>query len=153
MSRTIYWTVIRGVKNHRAFAAATVSRGLGERRRDKPMGKLTTHVLDTSTGKPAAGMRVDFASLDREAPPGVRTVYTNAEGRTDEPLLPADAMRCGEYELTFHVADYFRGQGHALADPPFLDRVPIRFAIADVAAHYHVPLLCSPWAYSTYRGS
>jgi 5-hydroxyisourate hydrolase len=117
------------------------------------MGTLTTHVLDTSAGLPAAGMRIDFAAVDEHRGRGVRTVYTNAEGRTDEPLLAADAMRAGEFELTFHVAEYFRGQGHALADPPFLDRVPIRFAIADVAAHYHVPILCSPWAYSTYRGS
>jgi 5-hydroxyisourate hydrolase len=153
MSRTIYWTVIRGVKNHRAFAAAPMSRSLGERRRDQLMGKLTTHVLDTSSGKPAAGMRIDFASLDGVAAGHVRTVYTNAEGRTDEPLLAAEAMRRGAFELTFHVADYFRARNVALADPPFLDRVPIRFAVADVNAHYHVPLLCSPWAYSTYRGS
>jgi 5-hydroxyisourate hydrolase len=117
------------------------------------MGKLTTHVLDTSAGIPAAGMRIDFATLDADRPQTIRTVYTNAQGRTDEPLLAADAMRRGEFELTFHVADYFRRQGRALADPPFLDRVPIRFAIAEIAAHYHVPLLCSPWAYSTYRGS
>lgn len=117
------------------------------------MGTLTTHVLDTTAGTPAAGMRIDFASLDEHRAPGVRTVYTNAEGRTDEPLLAPDAMRTGQFELTFHVADYFRGRGCVLAEPPFLDRVPIRFAIADAAAHYHVPLLCSPWAYSTYRGS
>jgi 5-hydroxyisourate hydrolase len=117
------------------------------------MGKLTTHVLDTSAGTPAAGMRVDFAALGARGPQPIRTVYTNFAGRTDEPLLADDAMRIGEFELTFHVADYFRRQGRDLADPPFLDRVPIRFAIADVAAHYHVPLLCSPWAYSTYRGS
>jgi 5-hydroxyisourate hydrolase len=117
------------------------------------MGKLTTHVLDTANGTPAAGMRIDFAVLDRDAVRLVRTVHTNAEGRTGEPLLTAEAMRTGEFQLTFHLADYFRRQGLALADPPFLDRVPIRFAIADVAAHYHVPLLCSPWAYSTYRGS
>jgi 5-hydroxyisourate hydrolase len=153
MSRTIYWTVIRGVKNHRAFAAATLSRGLGEGRPHKLMGKLTTHVLDTSAGTPAAGMRIDFASFDGKAARNLRTVYTNAEGRIDEPLLAADAMHGGEFELTFHVADYFRARGHALAEPPFLDRVPIRFAIADATAHYHVPLLCSPWAYSTYRGS
>jgi 5-hydroxyisourate hydrolase len=117
------------------------------------MGKLTTHVLDTSAGIPAAGMRVDFVALDADRVQLVRTVHTNAEGRTDEPLLAGDAMRRGAFELTFHVADYFRRQGRALADPPFLDRVPIRFSIADAAAHYHVPLLCSPWAYSTYRGS
>jgi 5-hydroxyisourate hydrolase len=117
------------------------------------MGKLTTHVLDTSAGTPAAGMRIDFVALDANGMQGVRTLYTNAEGRTDDPLLAPDTMRRGEFQLTFHVADYFRRQGRVLADPPFLDRVPIRFAIADPTAHYHVPLLCSPWAYSTYRGS
>ena len=117
------------------------------------MRKLTTHVLETSAGTPAAGMRIDFAALAANGTGPVRTLYTNAQGRTDEPLLAGDGMLRGEFELTFHVADYFRRQGRALADPPFLDRVPIRFAIADIAAHYHVPLLCSPWAYSTYRGS
>lgn len=116
------------------------------------MGKLTTHVLDTSAGTPAAGMRVDFAGVGADGRQPIRTVYTNGDGRTEAPLLAADAMRTGEFELTFHVGDYFRRQGCALADPPFLDRVPIRFGIADVGAHYHVPLLCSPWAYSTYRG-
>jgi 5-hydroxyisourate hydrolase len=117
------------------------------------MGKLTTHVLDTSAGMPAAGMRVDFGAVGRDGISHIATVHTNAQGRTDAPLLSDDAMRRGEFELTFHVAAYFRAKGVSLADPPFLDRVPIRFAIADVAAHYHVPLLCSPWAYSTYRGS
>lgn len=117
------------------------------------MGKLTTHVLDTASGTPAAGMRIDFAAVGANGALPINTVYTNAEGRTDAPLLAADAMRAGEFELTFHVADYFRRQGTSLSDPPFLDRVPIRFAIADPRAHYHVPLLCSPWAYSTYRGS
>jgi 5-hydroxyisourate hydrolase len=119
----------------------------------RSMGKLTTHVLDTANGTPAAGMRIDFAAIERDALRLVNTVYTNAEGRTGAPLLSADVMTIGEFQLTFHVADYFRRQGAALPDPPFLNRVPIRFAIADVAAHYHVPLLCSPWSYSTYRGS
>jgi 5-hydroxyisourate hydrolase len=117
------------------------------------VGKLTTHVLDTARGRPAAGMRIDFATIGPNGPTPVGTVHTNAEGRTDQPLLDGDAMRVGEYELTFHVADYFRRERVVLADPPFLDRVPLRFAIADAGAHYHVPLLCSPWAYSTYRGS
>ena len=117
------------------------------------MGKLTTHVLDTAHGTPAARMRIDFAAIEAGTARPIRTFHTNAEGRTSEPLLASDAMRVGEFELTFHVADYFRNNGVALAQPPFLDRVPIRFAIADTAAHYHVPLLCSPWAYSTYRGS
>ena len=116
------------------------------------MGKLTTHVLDTAAGIPAAGMRIDLAALGAGRAEAIGTAHTNAEGRTDEPLLDAAAMREGEFELTFHVGDYFRRQGRPLADPPFLDRVPVRFAVADAAAHYHVPLLCSPWAYSTYRG-
>lgn len=123
------------------------------RGRARNMGKLTTHVLDTSAGMPAAGMRVDFAAVAGVGVEPIATVYTNANGRTDTPLLADDAMRVGEFELTFHVAAYFRGQNRDLPDPPFLDRVPIRFAIADASAHYHVPLLCSPWAYSTYRGS
>ena len=117
------------------------------------MGKLTTHVLDTATGRPAAGMRIDFAAIEHDSARPIGTLHTNGEGRTDRPLLEGHAMRVGEYELVFHLADYFRDQGRPLADPPFLDRVPIRFAIADPDAHYHVPLLCSPWAYSTYRGS
>ena len=118
-----------------------------------PVGKLTTHVLDTAGGRPAAGMRIDFAAAGPTGLTPIATVHTNAEGRTDRPLLDGDAMRAGEYALTFYVADYFRSQSVALADPPFLDRVPLHFAIADAGAHYHVPLLCSPWSYSTYRGS
>lgn len=117
------------------------------------MGTLTTHVIDTSAGTPAAGMRIDFAAVAANGVAPIASVRTNAQGRTDVPLLADASMRVGEYELTFHVGDFFRRCGHALADPAFLERVPIRFAIADAAAHYHVPLLCSPWAYSTYRGS
>jgi 5-hydroxyisourate hydrolase len=83
----------------------------------------------------------------------VAGAVTNADGRTDAPLLAGEAMRVGTYEIAFHVGDYFRGAGAVLADPPFLDVVPVRFSIADVDGHYHVPLLASPWAYSTYRGS
>ena len=117
------------------------------------MGRLTTHVLDTASGTPAAGMRIDFAIVEAGGTRHLRTIRTNAEGRTDEPLLVADAMRVGGYELTFHVAEYFRAKGMALADPPFLDRVPIRFAVAEPEGHYHVPLLVTPWSYATYRGS
>ena len=117
------------------------------------MGRLSTHVLDTVNGKPAAGMRIDFAVLDGNGWRHIKTLHTNADGRTDEPLLAAEAMRAGEFELMFHVADYYRGKGMQLPDPPFLDRVPLRFGIADTDAHYHVPLLCTPWSYSTYRGS
>lgn len=110
--------------------------------------KLSTHVLDTSRGLPARDMRIELWALD---PPRklLKTVRTNADGRTDAPLLNAGEMRAGEYELVFFVGDYFGRQ----AGTPFLDQVPVRFGIADPAASYHVPLLCSPWSYSTYRGS
>ena len=119
-------------------------------------GLLTTHVLDTARGRPAAGMRVELFGLDLMS--GGRTllkeVQTNADGRTDAPLLAEDELSRGSYELVFDVGAYFAGQPEAgSADPPFLDRVPVRFGVADPSAHYHVPLLISPWSYSTYRGS
>jgi 5-hydroxyisourate hydrolase len=117
------------------------------------VGRLTTHVLDTVRGGPAAGMRIDLSRLDADARVLVATVRSNAQGRTDAALLEGDTMQRGEFELLFHVGEYFRGCGAALADPAFLDCVPIRFGIADPSAHYHVPLLCTPWSYATYRGS
>lgn len=117
------------------------------------MGRLSTHVLDTVSGRPAAGMKIEFAVLEHGRRTTLKTVHTNADGRTDEPVMAGAAMRTGEFELVFHVADYFRSRGVALPDPPFLDRVPIRFGIADASGHYHVPLLCTPWSYGTYRGS
>ena len=117
------------------------------------MGKLTTHVLDTAIGKPAAGMRIDLAVVEANGPQLLKSVTTNADGRTDAPLLTDASMRAGIYELTFHVAAYHRAQNVVLADPPFIDRVAVRFGVADANAAYHVPLLCSPWSYSTYRGS
>jgi len=117
------------------------------------MGKLTTHVLDTAHGKAAAGLKIEFAVLEGSAWKLLKTVITNADGRTDEPLLENDTMRVGQYQLVFHVAKYFRRVGVSLPDPAFIDKVPLHFGIADTNAQYHVPLLCSPWAYSTYRGS
>ena len=119
-------------------------------------GLLTTHVLDTARGRPAAGMRVELFHLD---PAGddrnlLKETRTNADGRTDAPLLAEDELSRGSYELVFEVGAYFAGQPEAgSAEPPFLDRVPVRFGVADPSAHYHVPLLVSPWSYSTYRGS
>ena len=114
------------------------------------MGRLTTHVLDTASGKPAPGVRV---VLRRDGEAGVLAeAATNADGRLDRPLLEGMAFTSGRYELTFHVGDYFRKQGAALADPAFLDVIPLRFAVAG-DSHYHVPLLVSPYGYSTYRGS
>jgi 5-hydroxyisourate hydrolase len=118
------------------------------------MAGLTTHVLDTTRGRPASGVAIELHAL---AADGARTlvasVRTNADGRTDTPLIAAAEARAGAFELSFHVGAYFRAVGIALADPPFLDVVPIRFAIADPQAHYHVPLVVTPWSYSTYRGS
>lgn len=113
------------------------------------MGRLTTHVLDTASGRPAAGVRV-VLRRDGEAVDLAATV-TNADGRLDQPLLEGSAFKPGSYEILFHIGDYFRANGVALADPPFLDIVPLRFAVAE-DAHYHVPLRVSPFGYSTYRG-
>lgn len=117
------------------------------------MGWLSTHVLDMAGGTPAAGMTIEFSLLEAGRWRPVKTVMSNKDGRTDEPLLAGEAMRAGQYRLVFHVAEYFRARGESLPEPPFFDRVPIRFGISDPDAHYHVPLLCSPWSYSTYRGS
>jgi len=109
------------------------------------MAKLSTHVLDTASGRPAAGMRIQLFS--HPAGTLLRDVVTNADGRTDAPLLTGDEVAVGEYELQFFVGEYFGG------DSRFLNIVPVRFSIIDPAAGYHVPLLCTPWSYSTYRGS
>jgi 5-hydroxyisourate hydrolase len=118
-------------------------------------GKLTTHVLDTARGRPAEGMSVELLrhSADGGAPESLRQTRTNVDGRTDQPLLGPGELRAGSYELRFDVGAYFAGSGLAADDPPFLGLVPVRFAVADPEAGYHVPLLVSPWAYSTYRGS
>ena len=118
------------------------------------MAGLTTHVLDISRGRPAAGVRLElyeFESGDRRRL--VTEIATNSDGRTDKPLISAAEARAGRFELVFHAGDYFRRRRAELADPPFLDIIPIRFGVADPKAHYHVPLLVSPWSYSTYRGS
>ena len=117
------------------------------------MCRLSTHVLDTAQGRPARGVAVDLFALDGETRRLVVRARTNADGRTDAPLLAGEAYRPGAYELVFHVGAYFRGEGVPLANPPFLDEVPIRFNLAEAEGHYHVPLLVSPWSYSTYRGS
>jgi 5-hydroxyisourate hydrolase len=117
------------------------------------MARLSTHVLDTAAGVPAAGVRIDLSVHSAAGWQPLKTVVTNADGRTDEPLLAGAALATGSYRLEFHVGDYFRGRGVTLADPAFIERVPIEFGLADAAGHYHVPLLVSPWSYSTYRGS
>ena len=118
------------------------------------MGRLTTHVLDTAAGKPAAGLKVVLSRVDG-TPVMLAEAVTNADGRVDKPLLEGTAFAPGTYEIMFHVGDYFRAQGTKLAEPAFLDRIPLRFGIAQGTedTHYHVPLLLSPYGYSTYRGS
>jgi 5-hydroxyisourate hydrolase len=118
------------------------------------MTGLTTHVLDVARGGPAEGVRLELYEFAAEGGSRlVADVLTNADGRTDAPLIGAKDARIGRFELVFHAGDYFRRQGVKTADPPFLDLIPLRFAVADPKAHYHVPLLVSPWSYSTYRGS
>lgn len=110
------------------------------------MGKLTTHVLDTASGRPGAGMTIELFYLRGGDWTPLKTVVTNADGRTDGPLLEGAALGKGTYELRFHVGEYFNGRG-------FFEAVPVRFRIDDPGGNYHVPLLCSPWSYTTYRGS
>jgi 5-hydroxyisourate hydrolase len=117
------------------------------------MGRLSTHVLDTVNGKPARGVAIELFSIEGEERRSVLRTVTNADGRTDAPLMIGDAFRIGTYEIVFEIGAYFRTLGTAMADPPFLDVVPIRFTIAEPDGRYHVPLLASPWSYSTYRGS
>lgn len=113
-------------------------------------GRLTTHVLDTMRGLPAAGMEIELSRIGETEL--LKTVRTNEDGRVDSPLLEGDELIRGVYEIVFHVGEYFAGRVD-LPDPPFLDQVPVCFGVADPSAHYHVPLLVSPWSYSTYRGS
>ena len=116
------------------------------------MGRLTTHVLDTALGKPAEGLRIELFRLGESGEERVAAVSTNADGRVDRPLLEGAALAVGRYELRFHAGAYLKAS-RSLPDPPFLDVIPIRFGIAAPDQHYHVPLLVSPWSYSTYRGS
>jgi 5-hydroxyisourate hydrolase len=117
------------------------------------LGRLSTHVLDTALGKPAAGVNWSLYRLEGASKIRLASGVTNSDGRTDGPLLEGDAVAIGTYELVFFVAAYFRAQDTELSDPPFLDEIPLRFAIFDAAQNYHVPLLVSPYSYSTYRGS
>lgn len=118
------------------------------------MGKLTTHVLDTMNGSPAAGMAVTLYRIDGSGQAvTLKALALNEDGRADGPLLEGAALQAGRYRLVFGVAAYFKARGVHLPEPAFLDQVPLDFGVADTTAHYHVPLLASPWAYSTYRGS
>lgn len=117
------------------------------------MGRLSTHILDTANGRPAAGVRIELFRLAGERRERLLEARTNQDGRTDAPLLAGEAFAAGAYELVFHIGAYFGAAGTPTADPPFLDEVPVRFSMAEPDGHYHVPLLVSPWSYATYRGS
>ena len=117
-------------------------------------GRLSTHVLDTQAGRPAAGVTIELLELSANGEQRmIACATTNRDGRTDEPLIGGRPLPIGRYELRFHVADYFAGVGARQDEPPFLDVVPVRFAVAEAEGHYHVPLLVTPWSYCTYRGS
>lgn len=116
-------------------------------------GRLTTHVLDTARGKPAAGVKITLYRISGQSHRKIAETVTNADGRTDAPMLAGDALKEGRYELVFSAGDYLRASGEATGEVLFLDEIPIRFGVPDAGQHYHVPLLISPFAYSTYRGS
>jgi 2-oxo-4-hydroxy-4-carboxy-5-ureidoimidazoline decarboxylase len=119
----------------------------------KTVGRLSTHVLDTYTGKPAAGVAVELHEIGASGRSLIATAVTNHDGRTDKPLMGGGPLRAGTYEITFAIGDYFRANRIPVSQPAFLDIVPLRFGIAEPEGHYHVPLLATPWSYSTYRGS
>ena len=117
------------------------------------MAGISTHVLDARSGRPAAGVRIDLSVREEGGWRFVRTVTTNSDGRTDAPVVPPEEAKVGEYELAFHIDDYFRNRSEASGEPPFVDRAVVRLSIFDVKQHYHVPLLCTPASCATYRGS
>jgi 2-oxo-4-hydroxy-4-carboxy-5-ureidoimidazoline decarboxylase len=119
----------------------------------KTDGRLSTHVLDNVRGKPAAGVKLALFEIGKSARGLLLETITNQDGRTDSPLLSGAPLRIGTYELRFSGGSYFTAQGYEASDPPFLDEIPLRFSIAEAEGHYHVPLLMTPWSYSTYRGS
>jgi 5-hydroxyisourate hydrolase len=110
-------------------------------------------MLGTASGKPAEGVKIDFSVLESSAYRLIKTVHTNADGRNAEPLLTAETMKVGQYQLVFHIGEYFTKLGTVLPNPPLLEKAVIQFGMADATSHYHVPLLASPWSYTTYRGS
>lgn len=117
------------------------------------MAHLSTHVLDTARGIPAKGVKIELHRIENGARRRVATGVTNADGRIAKPLISGDLLEIGEYELVFHAGDYLRATGARVTDPPFLDQVSVRFGVAELNCNYHVPLLLSPFGYSTYRGS
>jgi 5-hydroxyisourate hydrolase len=114
---------------------------------------LTTHVLDTANGKPGEGIKIEFSALEGDTYKLLATVTTNADGRNAQPLLTPENMKAGKYQLVFYIGEYFTKMGAQLPNPPFLEKAVIQFGMADATAHYHVPILATPWSYTTYRGS
>jgi len=135
------------------FSMLAIRDTIKTNRRHPMSGYLTTHVLDTARGIPAAGIVIELHRITGERREAVAETVTNADGRTDAPLLGVDDFTTGQYELVFRVGAYLREAGQAQGETLFLDTIPIRFGMDDAAAHYHVPLLLSPYGYSTYRGS
>ena len=117
------------------------------------MGKLSTHVLDTTHGRPAQGVKIDLYAIKDGSRTLIKNAQTNSDGRCDEPLLQGDEVRKGSYELVFHAGDYFAAKGLNLPEPLFVDQVSIHFGISEDGGSYHVPLVVTPWSWSTYRGS
>ncbi|MBW8901088.1 MAG: hydroxyisourate hydrolase [Massilia sp.] len=117
------------------------------------MGKLSTHVLDTTLGKPGAGVRIELYAVDGDARALLKTETTNSDGRCAAPLLEGDLLKTGQYELVFFAGDYFAAQGARMSEPRFIDKVTVAFGVADASQNYHVPLVVTPWSFSTYRGS
>lgn len=117
------------------------------------MGKLSTHVLDTMHGIPAAGVLIDLYAVQGEQRQRLKQLHTNSDGRCDQALLEGDQFKSGIYELVFHAGDYFAGKGVVMAEPSFVDQITLRFGVAQPTENYHVPLVVTPWTWSTYRGS
>jgi hydroxyisourate hydrolase len=137
-----------------AGAVVAAAAAMGGEAQAQVKSRLTTHVLDTYSGIPGEGVAVEFFKKEGDEYKLRKTTVTNHDGRASDALLPVEGPESlGQYRLVFHVADYFRKIGATLPDPPFIDRVAIDFAIFEEKEHYHVPLLCSPWSYTTYRGS
>lgn len=143
-------TALREIDLIARIRIASLIEGPGMAKTD---GRLSTHVLDTHSGRPAAGVKIELYEIGASATSLLTETVTNADGRTDAPLLSGAPLRIGRYELRFHIGDYYARSGLSLPKPAFLDVVPVRFGIAEPEGHYHVPLLVTPWSYSTYRGS
>ena len=144
----------RSIEEICRIAALRIDQLVASADRLKVQGRLSTHVLDTHSGRPAAGIAVELVELsDLGASRVVTRMITNSDGRTDAPLIGGRPVPIGRYELTFKVGPYFAERGVAMSDPPFLDQIPLRFSVSDPEGHLHVPLLVTPWSYGTYRGS